>query len=163
VTSSGGVRSTTGGGGGGGVFGACWTTTTAADAADVLPEASFAVNVTVVVPSGNVAGALFVTVGAGSAMSWATAEPRKAAIAGVEAGTLVPVVETVIGAGTVRTGGVVSTMSMVNVAVLVFAGVALSDALQVTVCVPIERSVPGGGTQVTGTGPATASTAVGSV
>jgi hypothetical protein len=119
LTSSGGVRSTTGGGGGGGVFGANWTTTTAEDLVVVFPDASFAVKLTTVVPSGNVAGASFVTVGAGSAMSWAAAEPRNVAIAEVEAGRLEPVVETVIGAGTVRTGGVVSTMSIVNVAVLV--------------------------------------------
>ena len=113
----------------------------------MLPEASFAVNVTCVVPTGNVAGALFVTVGLGSTMSCATADPRNVAIAGVDAGSGLPVVPSESVAGTVSTGGVVSTTSIGErrcARVVVRVGRAA-----VTVVDPSGMSVPDAGVQVT--------------
>jgi hypothetical protein len=67
-----------------------------------LPEASVAVNVTVVMPTGKAPGASFAIAGAGSTRSVALAPARNAATSGCVDGTAsVPVVVTVIPAGTV--------------------------------------------------------------
>jgi hypothetical protein len=92
------------------------------EAADLeLPEKSFAVNVTVVTPMGNTPGASVVIAGDGSTTSVALAPERKAAIAGLLAGT--PSRETActdMPFGTVSAGGVVSTTRTVKAAVPVF-------------------------------------------
>ena len=70
----------------------------------VFPEASVAVHVTVVVPSGKVAGALFVITTEGSQISVAVAVPRGIS----DNGVFSAVASTVTPAGAVRPGEIVS-------------------------------------------------------
>ena len=73
----------------------------------VLPDASFAVNVTTVVPSRNTPGASVATVGTGSTRSTARAPARNAAMFAFAAATGAPAVS-VSAAGTVSLGAEVS-------------------------------------------------------
>ena len=97
----------------------CDVTTVMLEVAEVLfPAASVAVKVTRVVPSGKDAGASWVTVGCAVTRSVAVAAARKAATDGFVTGTLPlpPPFETVIGAGAVSRGAVVSRTRTRNVA-----------------------------------------------
>ena len=69
-----------------------------------FPDESVAVHITIVVPSGNVAVALFVMVGLGSRLSVTVAVPSWAAVIVV----FVPVASNVMSAGAVTTGGMMS-------------------------------------------------------
>ena len=103
----------------------------------MLPAVSVAVNVTVVVPSGKVAGASLVTLTWVSTLSVAVALAKKACIAGVV--LAVPalfVADTVILSGVVNTGLLWSLTVMVIVCVAVFP--ALSVAVNVIVFAPSE-------------------------
>jgi len=79
-------------------------------AVELLPEASVAVQVTVVVPSGNRAGASLVTAGLASHRSATCGVPR---FTGVPASVVCSVV---MPGGAVMLGGVVSTTVMTSVA-----------------------------------------------
>jgi hypothetical protein len=105
--------------------------------ADVLLDASVAVQETVVVPSGNVAPDALVheTAGAASTRSAAVAENETAAPAG-------PVASAVIGPGTVTSGGVVSTTLTLNES----AGFS-PTSVQVTVVCPSGNVDPEAGVQ----------------
>lgn len=103
-------------------------------ASTLLPDESVAVNRTVVVPTGNSGGASCVIAGAGSTTSVAVAPERNAAISGDVAGTgFVPVVDTVIAAGTVSVGSPVSWTTTWKLPPTVSSG---SPAVQLTVVVP---------------------------
>src|SRR3990172_7037879 len=105
------------------------TTVTLVVAVALFPEASVAVKVTVVVPSGKTAGALLTTVGAASQISVAVG---KGTVTGVPSRL---VCSTRMGAGTFEiTGAVVSTTVTLVVAVAVFP--EASVAVKVTVVVP---------------------------
>src|SRR5262249_33733317 len=78
------------------------------DAGTALPEASRAVNVTVVVPSGKLDGASVLTVACVSTRSTARAAARNAEIDGSVRGSA-PAATSPSAFGTVRRGGVVST------------------------------------------------------
>src|SRR5688572_8783604 len=78
----------------------------------LLPLASSAWNVTVVTPSGNIAGALCVITGDGSVSSLADAPARDAAMVALVAGVpLAPAASTWMVAGHVICGGVVSALT----------------------------------------------------
>jgi hypothetical protein len=96
--------------------------------AEVLPDASLAVQETVVVPRGKAVpeDGLHETVGAGSTMSVALTVKLTVAVPGAG-----PVASAVIGAGTVTPGGVVSTTVTLNGG----AGAPLAS-MQFTVVVP---------------------------
>ena len=97
------------------------TTVTVDFAETPLPAASCAENVTVVVPSGNTGGASLVAFSWPETMSLAVDPFRKAAMVESVVATVDPPWEdTVIGAGTVSTGGVVSTTSTEKEAELAF-------------------------------------------
>jgi hypothetical protein len=112
------------------------------DPDDELPESSVAVQLTVVVPSGNVLpdGGVHTTVGVGSMASTALAVYVTTAPPG-------PVAGTVMFPGTVRTGGVVSWTVTENdpEPVLLCASVAV----QLTVVVPTGNVLPDGGAHET--------------
>jgi hypothetical protein len=108
------------------------TTVTVCVAVAVLPAASATVQVTVVVPSGNAVGALFVTV-ATAQLSELTGVPRFTPVA-VHA-VLVPVV---IAAGAVIVGLILSKTVTVCVAVAVLP--AASVTVQVTVVLPTGKA-----------------------
>jgi hypothetical protein len=97
----------------------------------VLPAASVAVQVTVVVPSGKLAGASFVTVTVVQ-LSVATGLPKLAITASHN-----PLALTVMFAGATIVGFVLSLTVTVCVVVAVFP--ALSITVHVTVVVPIEK------------------------
>lgn len=113
----------------------------------MLFDASFAVQVTVVTPSGNVEpdGGLHTTVVTPEQLSLAT---------GVAKVTTLPVVTGHVGAaiavtlaGQVSEGGWLSVTVTVNVQVLVFLLVSVTE--QVTVVTPFRKAVPLAGVQVT--------------
>ena len=109
-----------------------------------LPEGSEAVQVTVVVPMGNVEpdGGVQVTTGFGRAGSLSVAEAVKFTTAPDG-----PVGSTLIGAGSVSTGATSSLTVTVNVPVDLLP--LKSVDVQVTVVVPIGNVEPDGGVQVT--------------
>ncbi len=78
-----------------------------------LPTASFAVNVTTVVPGGSIAGMSETSDGFGSTRSTARAPARYTPTVGLDAGTATAEPR-VIGAGTVSLGGDVSRTATVN-------------------------------------------------
>jgi hypothetical protein len=93
-------------------------------------------------------------------MSLAVAPSRNAAIGAARAGSVpAPCDETVSGAGTVSTGGVESTTLTENDTLLELP--RESVALQLTEVVPSGKVAPGAGEHEVGSGPSTASTAVG--
>jgi hypothetical protein len=153
-----------GGGGGGGAGGEPLgpaSTVTVAFLVVTLPDASRAVKVTVVVPTGKSDGALFVTVGAGSAMSEALA-PASQELSEPEGSPSEKGAVWVTFPGTVRAGGVVSTTRTGNVAEAVLP--LASVAVHVTVVVPRAKVEPEGGAHATAIGPGSmASLAVGDV
>jgi hypothetical protein len=132
--------------------GAVSLTVTVNEAEPVLPCVSIAVQVIVVVPSGNVESLAGVqlTGRAPSTLSVADAEYVKTAPVG-------PVASTVAFAGTVRTGGAVSLTVTVNKAEPVLPCVSI--AVQVTVVVPSGNVEPLAGLQLTGRAPSTLSVA----
>ena len=109
-----------------------------------LPEASEAVQVTVVVPMGKVEpdGGVHVTTGFGRAGSLSVAEAVKFTTAPDG-----PVGSTVMGAGSVSTGATSSLTVTVKVPVEVLPPKSVD--VQVTVVVPIGNVDPDGGVQVT--------------
>jgi hypothetical protein len=125
-----------------------------------FPDASVAVHVTVVVPSGNVlaGGGEQVTTGLLSTLSDAVGR------AYVTLAPDGPVAATLMFAGTLlRTGAVVSpTVTVKVLAALVFGGLAWSRAEQLTVVAPRGKVLPGAGEQLTVGLGSTASVAVGS-
>src|SRR5262245_41110044 len=135
------------------------TTVILNDFVDVLLLASWAVQFTVVWPSGNVdpEAGVQVSTGAGSVSSVAVAVYVTTAPPG-------PVASRVMSAGTVITGGVVSACGVtvtLNVACELLPRV--SEAVQVTVVWPIGNVDPDAGLHVTGRLPSTMSVAVGLV
>jgi hypothetical protein len=126
--------------------GAVSLTVTVNEAEPVLPCVSVAVQVTVVVPRGNVEslGGAQLTGRAPSMLSVADAEYVNTAPVG-------PVASTVAFAGTVRTGGAVSLTVTVNEAEPVLPRVSV--AVQVTVVVPSGNVEPLAGLQLTGRAP----------
>jgi hypothetical protein len=127
-------------------------TVTVNEAAPVLPRASVAVQVTVVVPSGNVnpLAGVQVTSTTPSTVSVADAVQVNAAPDGL-------VASTVAFPGTVTTGGVVSLTVTVNEAVPVLP--RTSVAVHVTVVAPSGNVTPLGGVQFTVTPPSMMSVA----
>ena len=107
-----------------------------------LPWASMAVQVTVVTPSGKMAPEAVeqTTVGAGSALSVAVAAKVTTAPAAL-------VASTVMSAGRLRTGGVVSFTVIVKVPVLWLP--EASVAVQLTIVTPTAKAAPEAGAQTT--------------
>jgi hypothetical protein len=118
----------------------------------VFPAASVAVQLTVVVPIGNVDPEAGVQITATGPSIASRADALKVAIA--PAGL---VAARVSFAGSVRTGAVLSPTATVKVPEAVFP--AASVAVHVTVVVPIGKVDPEAGVQTTGTGPSIASRA----
>ena len=133
--------------------GALLVTSTTKVAVPVLWFASVAVQVTVVEPIGNVLPE------AGTQVAVTLPSTRSAAVASTYVTTAPEalVALTAAGAVTVSTGGVVSRMSTVNVAVVV--AIAASVPEQVTVVVVIANTEPDGGAQVAVSVPSSASSA----
>lgn len=141
--------------------GASLSTTVTVNAAEaVLPAPSVAMSVTVLGPIGKAVPAtgLCVTAGAAVTASVTVAKPVKS---GNEPVANPASVLMVWSAGAVMLGGVVSCTVAMVVAVAVFP--AASVAVNVIVVSPRGRNVPDTGLDVTGTGPSTASMAVGGV
>ena len=126
-------------------------TVTICVAVPMFPAASVADHVTVVVPTGNEAGALLVGVSMPSTTSTAVAIPRAIADNG-------PVASTDTAGGAVTTGGVASTRFTVTSCVAVAVFPAASLALYVTVVTPTGKV--GGASLTTLTAPSTRSMAV---
>ena len=100
-----------------------------------MPEASVAVHVTVVVPTGNDPSASFVRIGEGSTRSITVTFPYRISTIVSE-----PVASAVIVSGAVISGGVVSTTSIVNDAEPELP--AESVAMHVTAVKPIGNESP---------------------
>src|SRR3954454_21821344 len=162
VTFPGGLLSLGGGSGGGVVPGAGFGRMVSLALADILlPLASVAVNLTVVVPTGKNRGASCVIVGCGSAISL-TLDPKiNREILSSDA--KVPESSTayaLMSPGGFRVGGVVSRTVTLNEACPVFACESVAE--QFTVVGPSGKVDPEAGTHGTlGIGPLTRSTAVG--
>jgi hypothetical protein len=118
----------------------------------VLPAASVAEHVTLVVPSGNVEPETGAQVAVKEPSTTSDAETVK-----VTTAPLGPVASTVMSPGTVTTGGVFCWTVTAKNPVAVFP--ALSVAEQVTLVVPSGNAEPEAGVQVTGTEPSTRSEA----
>ena len=130
------------------------STVTVNAASDVLPAASVAMQVTVVVPSGNIdpLGGVQVNDCTKPELSPASTSKSTTAFPIAEA-------ETTMGAGTVvKTGGVSSITSISNWAIEELP--AASVAVHVTSVTPIGSAEPDGGTQSTVTAPVALSLAV---
>jgi hypothetical protein len=125
-------------------------TVTVNDAARLLPRASVAVHVTVVVPSGKVAPLAGVQVTATTPSTASVAEVVK-----LNAAPVAPVASTLAFAGTVTTGPVVSATVTVKEAAA--ALLRASVAVHVIVVVPSGNVDPLAGVQLTGTLPSTRS------
>jgi hypothetical protein len=127
-------------------------TVTVKDAALLLPRASVAVHVTVVVPSGKIAplAGMHVTSTAPSTLSVAD-------VVKLNAAPVAPVASTVAFAGTVTTGPVVSVTVTVKEAVPLLPRASVEE--QLTVVVPSGKVAPLAGVQVTATAPSTKSAA----
>ena len=118
----------------------------------LFSEASVAVQVTTVMPTGKPTGALLVTAGLASTVSETVGVPKPTA-------DKTPLASCVMSVGAVMVGAMVSTTLTVNneLAVLLL----LSVAEQLTVVLPKANSVPDTGAQVTATELSTKSVAVG--
>src|SRR5262245_38842539 len=131
------------------------TTVTVNDLVVVLQAASFAVQATVVVPSGKVEP------DAGVHANDVTPTASVALVVKLTSAPPGPIASRVMSAGTVTDGAVVSWTVTWNDACAEFE--RASVAVQFTVVVPTGKPVPEAGTHVTGTVPSTRSLAVGFV
>ena len=118
----------------------------------VLPAASIAEQVTVVVPSGKVEPEAGEQVAATEPSTISVAEAEKLATAPEG-----PVASRIILAGTVTVGGVVSTTDTLKLALPVFPDASVAE--QLTVVVPRAKVEPEAGEQVAARGPSTRSLA----
>jgi hypothetical protein len=119
----------------------------------LFPEPSVAVQLTVVVPSGNVLPDPWLQEGVRPPLTVSEAEtPEKPTLAPDG-----PVASAVFAPGTVMLGGVVSFTLTLADAVLV-SPVLVSVAVQETEVVPSGKVLPGGGEQTTSAGPGLALT-----
>jgi len=125
------------------------------DAVPVLPWLSVALQVTVVVPNGNISPEL--------GLQLAVSVPSKLSVALAEKVTAAPlglVASTVMSPGTATFGGVVSTSTTVTVKDAVPVFPCASVALQMTVVVPTGKVLPDLGLQLGVSGPSTLSVAL---